>query len=143
MRGPTEADAEPATTVVRARRYRCRHCRATITVLPRGAVARRHYGAGAIALACALYGMLGATLASTRAQTSPWRSTEAGWPSLKRWVRAVEERALFRVVRPWPRGAPLRTRAERVAATAVAFAPASAGSIQARVFAGAALAARA
>jgi hypothetical protein len=106
-------------------------------------VARRHYGAGAIALACALYGMLGATLASARAQTSPWRSTEAGWPSLERWLRAVEERSLFRGVRPWPRGAPARARAERVAATAVAFAPAGAGSIQARAFAGAALAARA
>jgi hypothetical protein len=87
--------------------------------------------------------MLGATLASTRAQTSPWRSSEAGWPSLARWLRAVEERSLFRGVRPWPRGAPARARAERVAATLVAFTPGCTGSIQARAFEGAALAARA
>jgi hypothetical protein len=132
------------TTVVRARRYRCRHCRVAMTVLPRGAVARRHYSAGAIALACALYGMLGVTLASTRERVSPWRSVEAGWPALERWLRAVEQGALFRSVRLWPRGAPWRARAERVAATAVASAPTTSDtSISAQAFAGAALLARA
>lgn len=88
--------------------------------------------------------MLGETLASTRGRISPWRSVEAGWPALERWLRAVERGVLFPRVRPWPRGAPWRVRAERVAATAIAFAPtAGAGSLSARAFAGAALAARA
>ncbi|WP_394824418.1 hypothetical protein [Pendulispora albinea] len=106
-------------------------------------MARRHYSAGAIALACALYGMLGATLSDTRRRTSPWRSAEAGWPTLRRWLQAVERRVLFRVVRPWPREALLRARAERVAATLVAFAPLPhLVSIEARAFEGAAFAGR-
>src|SRR5487761_2369842 len=108
MRGPVAADTAPATAVVRARRYRCRHCKVTLAVLPRGSLARRHYSAGAIVLACALYGMLGETLASTRGRISPWRSVEAGWPALERWLRAVERGVLFPRVRPWPRGAPGR-----------------------------------
>lgn len=115
-----------------------------MTVLPRGAVARRHFSAGAIALACALYGLLGATLAEARRRASPWRSDEAGWPALGRWLRAVAHGDLFRHVRPWPRGAPARVGAERVAATAVALAPPSLmASIEVRAFAGAAIAARA
>jgi hypothetical protein len=141
VRGPMAATHPAVTAVVRARRYVCRHCRATTTVLPRGAVARRHYSAGAIALACALYGVLGASLADTRARTSPWRSAEPGWPTLGRWLRGVEQRRLFPSVRPWPRGAPRRSQAERLATTAAAFAPADETPIDARAFAGAARAA--
>jgi hypothetical protein len=127
--------------VVRARRFVCRRCGATMTVLPRGSVARRHYSGEAIALACALYGMLGASLAETRVQTSPWRSTEPGWPSMGRWLRGVEQGVLFRCVRPWTRGSPSRVQAERVATTVMAFAPATARTVVERTFAGAARAA--
>jgi hypothetical protein len=123
--------------VVRARRYVCLRCKATLTVLPRGAVAGRHYRASAIALACALYGMLGTSLAETRARTSPWRSAEPGWPSLGRWLRAVESGGLFGHVRPWPRGSPWKAKAERVATTMMAVAPVEERTVLGRAFAGA------
>jgi len=141
VRGSLEAGAAPAITVLLVRRYRCRRCSGTTTVLPRGALAARHYGASAIAWACALYGMTGASLAATRARVSPWRSEEPGWPTLGRWLRSVEARALFPVVRPSQTNASARARAERVAATVLAFAPAGGVSLEARVFAGAPLAA--
>ena len=84
------------------RRYRCRHCSATVTVVTRGCVPVRHYGAGAIALACVLYGLRGESLRSTRARVSPWKSAEAGWPAMTRWLHAIEEGAIFARVRPCP-----------------------------------------
>jgi len=141
LRGPRDAEGEPTIAIVEARRFLCRRCRATMTVLPRGAIASRHFSAGAIALACALYGLCGVCLSDTRRRVSPWRSDEAGWPALGRWLRRIEQGRLFRGVRPWPRGASWRTRAERVAATAMALAREDASSIEARTFAGASWAA--
>lgn len=112
-----------------------------MTVLPGGSVPRRQYSGQAIALACALYGRLGASLAETRAQTSPWRSVEPGWPSMGRWLRGVEQGELFRCVRPWTRGSPWRVQAERVATTVMAFAPAEGRAVAEQAFAGAARAA--
>lgn len=98
----------------------------------------RHYGAGAIALACVLYGMRGESLRATRARVSPWRSTEPGWPAMARWLRAIEAGAIFARVRPSPDGWPSRRKAERVAQSVLAVAPAEAG-IDVRIFTGAAL----
>lgn len=121
LRGPLTADQQPAVHTIQARRYRCRRCRATITVLPRGAVRARHFSASAIALACVMYGLSGASLRATRARIAPWRSAEAGWPALGRWLDAIARRALFAAVRPWPRGWPRRRQAERVATSVLAM----------------------
>jgi hypothetical protein len=137
VRGAVDHEASPAVHTLKARRYRCRRCSATVTVVPGGCVPRRHYGAGAIALACVLYGMGGATLSVTRSRVSPWRSSESGWPSIARWLRAIERGTLFARVRPWPGAWGSRRKAERVAQTVLAVAR-SDGSIEHRAFDGAA-----
>jgi len=120
-----------------ARRYRCRHCSAAVTVVPRGCVSARHYGAGAIALACVLYGLGGESLESTRARVSPWKSSEPGWPSMSRWLRAIEGGAIFARVRQCPGDWGARRRAGRIAQSVLAVAQAQ-GPLEQRVFDGAA-----
>jgi hypothetical protein len=100
-------------------------------------VPARHYGAGPIALAFVLYGMLGKSLTTTRARVSPWSSTEAGWPTMRRWLRAVDGGAIFPCVRPCPAPWSARRRAERAAQSVLSAADAG-GELEARVFAGAA-----
>ncbi len=123
------------------RRYRCRSCEHTVTVVPRGVVGRRHYRASAIALACWLWSFGGLSLGHTRAQVAPGRTDEPGWAAVRRWLRAVGAGRLFASVRASPDGFTPRQRAERLAATMMALAPSSSGSPQERLFAGAALAA--
>lgn len=107
-----------------------------MTVVPRGCTPRRHYGAGAIALACVLYGMGGESLRATRARVSPWRSTEPGWPSVGRWLEAIAHGDIFASVRPWPSDWGGRRRAERVGQSVLGVADADA--LEARIFDGAA-----
>ena len=137
VRGSIEPGGAAAVHTLRVRRYRCGHCSATVTVVPRGCVPARHYGAGAIALACVLYGMRGESLSATRARVSPWRTTEPGWPAMRSWLRAIEGGAIFAGVRPCPGAWRARRRAERVAQSVLAVAPAE-GGIDARIFTGAA-----
>jgi hypothetical protein len=147
VRGPLAPDRAPEVVVVRVRRYRCRRCGAVMTVLPRELLARRYYSASAIGLAFGLYGLGGCSQAETRRRVSPWRILGAGavarWAALRHWSRAVARRRLFVAVRPCPPDWTLRRRAERVAATLVAYAPAELGTapVAVRVFAAAALAA--
>lgn len=98
--GPQTAAGPAEATVMKLRRYRCRACGAVLVVGPRGLVARRLYGAGAIALAFAAYGH-GATDIATRAQTSPWQkvggSSTERWVTLVRWVEAARRGELFAV----------------------------------------------
>lgn len=74
------------------RRYRCRHCRAVITVSPRGVLRRMRYGAVAIALALALWSQPKQSSAKVRTRVSPHSivSSEGarGWRSLRRWAQA-------------------------------------------------------
>jgi hypothetical protein len=137
VRGPVEPGAQASLLTLRVRRYRCRHCRATVTVVPRGCVPARHYGAAAIALSCVLYGMRAESLRVTRARVSPWRSTEPGWPAMGRWLRAIEGGAIFARVRRCPGNWTGRRRAERVAQSVLGAADAD-GAIEQRIFAGAA-----
>lgn len=127
--------------VLDVRRYRCRSCEHTVTVVPRGVVGRRQYGAAAIALACWLWSFGGLSLGRTRSQVAPGRTDEPGWAVVRRWVRAVGARRLFASVRAWPEGLRPRQRAERIAATVMALVPSTSGSPAERLFAGAALAA--
>jgi len=141
IRGPTRPGESPAILVIRARRYRCRGCDRTTTVVPRGVVPRRHYGAPAIALACFLLGVSGLTVAAVRQRVAPGITHEPGWAVVRRWLAAVRARLLFPFVRPWPVDFDLPRRTERVATTVMAFAPGSYANDEERLFAGIALAA--
>ena len=98
--GPGAATGAPERTTVQVRRYRCRACKAILLVGPRGLVARRWYGAGAIALAFAAYAR-GETSAAVRDRTSP--STVVGgsardrWMTLVRWLDSASRGELFAV----------------------------------------------
>lgn len=100
MLGPLAAEAAPARTLVRMRRYRCRACKAVLLVGPRGLVARRWYGSGAIALAFAAYAR-GETSAAVRRRTSPWTVVGGSacdrWVTLVRWLDAASRGELFSV----------------------------------------------
>ena len=136
LRGALEAGQAAAVHTLRVRRFRCRHCASAVTVVPRGCIPRRHYGAGAIALACVLYGMSGQSLVATRARVSPWRSAEPGWPSMSRWLRAIAGGFVFARIRRCPRTWSARRRAGRVAQGVLAVA-AVPGTVEQRAFDGA------
>lgn len=92
VRGPLEADAAPTITVVQCRRYRCVGCGAILLVVPRGIAARKHYGHAAIAMAFALWGLLGRSAWQVRTQVCAWRIRSAaatGWATLRRWAQAA------------------------------------------------------
>ena len=78
-------------TVLVLRRYRCVACSAVITVVPRGVARRRHYGHAAIAMALALWALLGETVSAVRSRVCAFRITVCGgdWPTLRRWARAA------------------------------------------------------
>jgi len=118
------------------RRYRCQHCKAITTVLPRGAVRARHFSATAIGLACVMYGLAGASLRDTRARVSPWQSSEPGWPAMRRWLDAIAAGKMFGSVRPWPDRWPRRGQAARVGQAVLGAATAE-GPLEVRAFAGA------
>ncbi len=98
--GPQTAAGQAEGIVLLLRRYRCRACGAILVVGPRGLVARRLYGAGAMALAFAAYGH-GATSAVVRAQTSPSQkvggSATERWVTLVRWLDLARRGKLFAV----------------------------------------------
>lgn len=132
---------EPAVRTVRTRRYRCRRCAAVIAVVPRQVLARRHFAAGAIALALFVFGKHGATAADSAKRVGSWARGPGAWRTLRRWIAAIDAGALFPCVRGSPHHWTPRQRAERAATTVAALVPAtSAPSEEALVFAGAALA---
>jgi hypothetical protein len=98
--GPATAKGPPEHGVVKVRRYRCRACKAILVVGPRGLVARRWYGAGAIALAFAVVAR-GGTSRTARARTSPsstvGTSAAERWATLERWIAAARRGELFGV----------------------------------------------
>gem|GEM_PF-3981378 len=97
------------------RRYRCRWCGHTVTVVPRGVAALRHYGGYAIAVAFWKYGVDRQSIEQTRRAVDAGGTFDAGWPSVRRWARAVGGGQLFRGVRPWPPDWTVRQQAERIA----------------------------
>lgn len=98
--GPATPSGSAEAGLVTLRRYRCRDCRAILVVGPRGLVARRWYGAGAIALAFAIYAR-GGTSAAARLRTSPSQivgtSSTERWATLVRWIEAARRAELFGV----------------------------------------------
>jgi hypothetical protein len=127
VRGPLAPGEPPTTIEIDVRRYRCSACAAILTVLPRGLVPRRHFSAGAIALALACYGLAGQSQRQVRQRISPWTvlgdAARARWATLGRWIAAIGRRVLFPRVRAMPVGFTTRQVAERAATTLAAFAP--------------------
>jgi hypothetical protein len=144
-RGPLEPFGKPVTVVIRIRRFLCRACGAVIQVVPRGVIAFRLFSAGAIALAVALFGVEGLSMAAVRERVSPWsrvgETASGSWLALRRWVGAIRGRRLFSAaVRPSPSSFTARQVAERAAMTLSALAPPLEvdTQIEARVFSAAA-----
>jgi hypothetical protein len=123
------------------RRYLCRGCGAVVIVGPREVTARRHYSASAIGWALALFGVARLAAREVRRRVSPWAvvgaAAAAGWQTLRRWARAVRDRALFPRVRASPASFSLRQVAARAATTLAACAPPGIEPFDAQVFAGA------
>lgn len=112
-------DEAPAWIVIACRRYLCTSCDAVITVVPRGVARRRHYGHAAIALALALWAVVGVTVAEVRERVCAWRISDESttrWSTLRRWAhaarRALDDTSLT-----------LRTAASRAAQHAMGRAP--------------------
>lgn len=115
--GPTEAEGRPRWIVISCRRYRCVHCEAVLTVVPRGIAPRRHYGHAAIAMALALWAIAGRPSGEVRGLVCARRirlDPARRWPTLIRWARAAA------LTRP-PTGR--REAAARVAQIAIGRAP--------------------
>jgi hypothetical protein len=125
--------------IILVRRYRCRRCAVVCTVVPRGVVRRRHFGAGAIGWALFLLGCELLSSRQIRDRVGGIGAPEAGsWVTIARWLSAAESGQIFRA-RVQPLGASIRERAERVAMTLVSYAPPELASapLGEQVFAGA------
>ncbi len=144
LRGPLVPGQEPELVVIAVRRYRCQHCSATTTVVPRGVLPRRLFSAAAIGLALCLLGLLRLSVTKVREQVSPWRCIGAaaatGWAQLRRWTDAVRERRLFGGVVCGPLPAARRDVAGRAAQALSTRCPPQQffGSMTEQVFVGAA-----
>lgn len=113
---------------VLARRYECQQCGACMLVVPSAVLPRRLYSACAIAVALALWGLLGETEAAVRARVSPLTVVGAaacgGWITLRRWAADSRRGHLLATSRAPPASFTLRQHAERAAAGLEALAPA-------------------
>jgi Domain of unknown function (DUF6431) len=95
LRGPTDATGAPTTITFACRRYRCVHCAAVLTVVPRGVAPRKHYGFAAIAMALTLWMIDREPVREVRRRICAWqvtRETTSSWPTLRRWRRAMSDR---------------------------------------------------
>jgi hypothetical protein len=140
VRGPASPGSAPVVRQIQVRRYRCRGCHAVLVVVPGGLLERRHFSAGAIALALYRLGN-GARVTDIRREIGGHGDT-AAWPALRRWTRAAGQARLWRCVRASPAGWTAGAVAQRVAMTLAAHAPAPTDTpLPERVFVGAAHAA--
>jgi hypothetical protein len=145
VRGCLDAESGPRVTLVLVRRYRCRACRAVITVLPSGTVARRHFGAGTIGLALALFGERASPVRAIRERLGGVGPPESrSWVTLRRWAVSAQTGTLFPRLRAVPESES-RKRAARAAEVLASYAmPASARApLHQQVFEGAVRLARA
>jgi hypothetical protein len=142
VRGPLGVGEVAGIRAVRVRRYLCCRCKAVLVVLPRGVIARRHFGAAAIAWAFALVGLLGEPQSAAWAAVSAWGEPRGCWTTLRRWAAAVIDRRLLPAVRGVPVTASVRQVAERAALVVRSLSPVR-GALADEVFAGAAYAAHA
>jgi hypothetical protein len=127
VRGCIDPDGAAAMVIIRVRRYRCLACAAVITVVPAGVAIRRHFGAGSLGLALALFGG-GSSARQVRSHLGGLGAPEThGWVTLRRWTAALARGALLPRLGPvsLPRSRP---RAARAAAIIATYAPPSTSS---------------
>lgn len=138
LRGPVAVGRAPEIITVVVRRYRCRHCGAVMTIVPRGVIPKMLYAAGPIALALFLYGVELLPTREVRSRVSPWKivGESTGWPSLRRWLAAPAR--MWRTVRASPEHFSSRQRAERVATSLAGHAPPGERDLGCAAFVGAA-----
>ena len=138
VRGLFEPEGRAGTRVVRVRRFRCLGCGAVSTVVPRGVLARRHFGAGTIGLGLLLLGRRESqrTIRIRLGGLGP--PEDLSWRVLGRWIDAVRRGALFGRLAAIPITA-RRERAARAAAILSTYAAPSlaSASAEAQVFFGA------
>ncbi|WNG46486.1 hypothetical protein F0U60_21985 [Archangium minus] len=135
VRGPAQPGQQAQVRVVQVRRYRCRACGGTCTVVPWEVTWRRLYSVAAMVWALALWGLVGLGLEAVRRLVNPWKHTgasEAGrWRTPLRWLRAVHQGQLLAQVhamRPWPPHWHPRKAAAHVASVVAGYAPPAAPS---------------
>lgn len=90
VRGVLDVGGEPGVFAIAVRRYVCLACKAVMTVVPAGVLARRLYSAGSIALALHMWLMTGLSDRAVRSRVCAWRvrgSSDRGWAQLYRWAR--------------------------------------------------------
>lgn len=140
VRGVLDVGADPGVFVLSVRRYACQLCRAVMTVVPAGMLARRLYSAGSIALALYVWLIASKSGREVRRQVCAWRihgRNDAGWAQLGRWARAPMR--VFSLPRPLeaPEGAYALARSVLTTLQALAPMPLGAAPIALQIFEGA------
>jgi len=142
VRGVLAVGEQPGVFAIAVRRYACQLCRAVMTVVPAGILARRQYSGPSIAWALHLWLIAGLSDRLVRTQVCAWQvrgCSPRGWAQLYRWAdRAVSLFALPRLVSDLIDS---REAARRVLTTLRAMSPAalSGAPIGLQIFEGAAL----
>lgn len=142
VRGVLAVDERPGVFALWVRRYACQLCRAVMTVVPAGVLARRQYTGPSIALALHLWLMAGLSDRAVRAQLCAWQvrgRSARGWAQLYRWARRAAE--LFSLPRAMSASDSQYDAARRVLTTLRALTPAAESRvpIEVQIFEGAAL----
>lgn len=129
----------PGVGGVAIRRYRCKRCRAVVSVLPWGLLPRARYLVVAIVTALARWALGRRPAAEVRRAVSPFAhvgvSSAVRWKSLGRWATAPPWRA------PISAGTSRRQMAGRLVVWLAAHAPVPSGSVGVDAVAGAPFAA--
>jgi hypothetical protein len=141
QRGPQAIGQLSKEREIHARRYRCIQCGTTVTVAAPSVVRRRLYGACAIALALALFGLQGQTARSVREAIAPTAGHRepaegASWSTLRRWASEAKAGTLTDDSRACPESFTLRQAAGRAAMMFQALGPRGADALE-RVWQGA------
>jgi len=142
VRGVLSLQDQPGMVVVSVRRYACQRCRAVMTVVPAGMLARRQYSGPSIAVALYLWLLAGSSDRAVRVRLCAWRvrgSNDRGWAQLYRWARQAA--SLFALPRRVPEFEVAYETARHVVLTLGALAPAAlrGASTALQIFEGAAL----
>jgi hypothetical protein len=141
QRGPQGVGRPPEERSVGGRRYKCQVCGATVTVRLPGVLRRRLYGACAIGLALALFGLEGQSAGAVREAIAPTASARdpaegATWSTLRRWAHEAKAGTLLVEGRACPETFTLRQAAARAATTLQALGQRGAARLE-RVWQGA------
>lgn len=142
MRGVLAVGEPPGVFALWVRRYACQVCKAIMTVVPAGMLARRQYSGPSIALALHLWLAAGLSDRCVRAQICAWQvrgRSARGWAQLYRWTSRAA--TLFALPRALSALGDQHDVARRVLTTLRALAPAAVSGvpIEQQIFEGAAL----